>query len=183
MPFLPPNQQRQSTEGTVGHINSVWIHMALRHPVVIFSSGLLHWLLLARCNALVCGSSVCVFCAHGQPTATGVLLSVDQLLGTVYLWHCNQVTSRRRLSEDIWRHFCWTFLTVSYIDSYSDIDSYVTLLPSLPTYRRSAFVAFANLRCVNVLDNNNDDDDVFSKNSTQFIVKETQQGVARSQCM
>ena len=32
---------------------------------------------------------------------TGVLLSVDQSRGTVYLWHCDQVTSRRRLSEDI----------------------------------------------------------------------------------
>ena len=34
-------------------------------------------------------------------TVTGVLLSVDQSRGTVYLWHCDQVTSRRRLSEDI----------------------------------------------------------------------------------
>jgi len=29
------------------------------------------------------------------------LLSVDQWHGTVHLWHCVQVTSRRRLSEDI----------------------------------------------------------------------------------
>ena len=34
-------------------------------------------------------------------TATGVLLSVDQSRGTVYLWHYVQVTSRRRLSEYI----------------------------------------------------------------------------------
>ena len=33
-------------------------------------------------------------------TATGVLLSVDQSRGTVYLWQCDQVTSRKRLSED-----------------------------------------------------------------------------------
>ena len=39
--------------------------------------------------------------AQGQPMVTGVLLSVDQSRGTVYLWHCDQVTSRRRLSEDI----------------------------------------------------------------------------------
>ena len=71
--------------------------------------------------------------AHGQPTATGVLLSVDQSLGTVYLWHCIQVTSRRRLSEDSWRRFCLTVLTISYVDSYRDIDSNVTILPSLPT--------------------------------------------------
>ena len=75
----------------------------------------------------------CPFDAHGQPTATGILLSVDQSLGTVYLWHCVQVTSRRRLSEDIWRHFCLTVLTISYVDSYRDIDSYVTILPSLLT--------------------------------------------------
>ena len=75
----------------------------------------------------------CLFRAQGQPTATGVLLSVDHSRGTVYLWHCVQVTSRRRLSEDIRRHFCLTVLTISYADSYRDIDSYVTILPSLPT--------------------------------------------------
>jgi len=76
----------------------------------------------------------CLLRAQGQPTATGVLLSVDQSRGTVYLWHCDQVTSRRRLSEDTWRHFCLTVLTIiSYVDSYRDIDSYVTILPSLPT--------------------------------------------------
>ena len=53
-----------------------------------------------------------LFRAHGQPTVTGVLLSVDQSRGTVYLWHCVQVTSRRRLSEDIWRHFCLTVMTI-----------------------------------------------------------------------
>ena len=42
-----------------------------------------------------------VFRAQGQPMVTGVLLSVDHSRGTVYLWHCVQVTSRRRLSEDI----------------------------------------------------------------------------------
>jgi len=36
-------------------------------------------------------------------------------------------------SEDTWRHFCLTVLIISYVDSYRDIDSYVTLLPSLPT--------------------------------------------------
>jgi len=61
----------------------------------------------------------CLFRAHGQPTATGVLPSVDQSRGTIYLWHCDQVTSRRRLSEDSWRHFCLTVLT-SYVDSYRD---------------------------------------------------------------
>ena len=76
----------------------------------------------------------CPFRVHGQLTATGVLLSVDQSRGTVYVWHCVLVTSRRRLSEDIWRHFCLTVLTISYVrDSYRDIDSYVTILPSLPT--------------------------------------------------
>jgi len=73
----------------------------------------------------------CLFHAHGQPTVTGVLLLVDQSRGTVYLWHCVQVMSWGRLSKDIWRHFCLTILTV--IDSYRDIDSYVTILPSLPT--------------------------------------------------
>ena len=58
----------------------------------------------------------CLFRAHGQPTPTGVLLSVDQSRGTVYLWHCVQVTSRRRLSEYSWRHFCLTVLTISYVD-------------------------------------------------------------------
>jgi len=53
--------------------------------------------------------------------------------GPVYLWHCDQVTSRRRLSEDNWRHFCLTVLIISYVDSYRDIDSYVTIPPSLPT--------------------------------------------------
>ena len=28
---------------------------------------------------------------------------------------------------------CLTVLTISYVDSYRDIDSYVTILPSLPT--------------------------------------------------
>jgi len=64
---------------------------------------------------------------------TGVLLSVDQLCGTVHLWHCDQVKSRSRLSEDSCRHFCLTVLIISYVDSYRDIDSYVTILPSLPT--------------------------------------------------
>ena len=52
----------------------------------------------------ICNQSTracCLFRAHGQPTVTGVLLSVDHSRGTVYLWHCDQVTSRRRLSEDI----------------------------------------------------------------------------------
>ena len=36
-----------------------------------------------------------------RKVSTGVLLSTDQLHGgTAYLWHCVQVTSRRRLSED-----------------------------------------------------------------------------------
>ena len=51
----------------------------------------------------------------------------------VYLWYCDQVTSRRRLSEDCWWHFCLTILIISYVNSYRDIDSYVTILPSLPT--------------------------------------------------
>ena len=55
----------------------------------------------------------CLFRAHEQPMVTGVLLSVDQSRGTVYLWHCVQVTSRRRLSEDVWRHFCLTVLTIN----------------------------------------------------------------------
>jgi len=46
-------------------------------------------------------NACCLFHAHGQPTVTVVLLSVDQSRGTVYLWHCVQVTSWRRLSEDI----------------------------------------------------------------------------------
>jgi len=45
--------------------------------------------------------AVCSTHTDRQPTATGVLLSVDQLRATVYPWHCVQVTSRRRLSEDI----------------------------------------------------------------------------------
>ena len=76
----------------------------------------------------------CLFRAQGQPTVTGVLLSVDQSRGTVYLWHCVHVTSRRRLSEDIWRHFCSTLMTICYVDSYRDTDSYFTLLPSLLTW-------------------------------------------------
>jgi len=39
---------------------------------------------------------------------------------------------RRRLSEDSWRHFCLTVLIISQVDSYRDIDSCVTILPSLP---------------------------------------------------
>ena len=36
--------------------------------------------------------------------------------------------------ETFRRHFCLTVLTISYVrDSYRDIDSYVTILPSLPT--------------------------------------------------
>jgi len=68
-----------------------------------------------------------------QPTATGLLLSVNESRGTVYLWHCDQVTSRRRLSEDSGRHFCLTVLIISYVDVAREIDSYVTILPSLPT--------------------------------------------------
>jgi len=83
------------------------------------------------CDQPTC--ACCLFRAQGQPTVTGVLLSMDQSRGMVYLWHCVQVTSRRRLPEDIWRHFCLTVLTISYVDSYRDIDSYVTIPPSLPT--------------------------------------------------
>ena len=37
------------------------------------------------------------------------------------LGHCDQVTSRRRLSEDCsWRHFCLTVLIISYVDSYRE---------------------------------------------------------------
>ena len=32
-----------------------------------------------------------------------------------------------------WRHFCLTILTIRYVDSYRDIDSYITILPSLRT--------------------------------------------------
>ena len=74
---------------------------------------------------------------------------MDQSRGTVYLWHCDQVTSRRRLPEDIGRHLCLTVLTISYVDSCRDIDSYVTILPSV------AFVALANVPYINVLNNNN----------------------------
>ena len=42
---------------------------------------------------------------------------------------------------------------MSYVDGYRDIDSYVTILPS--ECRHSAFVALANLRYINALDNNN----------------------------
>jgi len=35
--------------------------------------------------------------------------------------------------ETFRRHFYLTVLTISYVDSYRDIDSYVTILPSLPT--------------------------------------------------
>jgi len=43
----------------------------------------------------------CLFHGHKQPMVTGVLPSVeDQPRGTVYLWHCGQVTLRRP-SEDI----------------------------------------------------------------------------------
>jgi len=55
----------------------------------------------------------CLFRTNWQSTATGVFLSVDQSRGTVYLWHCVQVTSQRRLSEDIRRRFCLTVLTIS----------------------------------------------------------------------
>jgi len=34
--------------------------------------------------------------------------------------------------ETFRRHLCLTVLTISYVDSYRDIDSYVTILPSLP---------------------------------------------------
>jgi len=56
-----------------------------------------------------------------RPTTTGVLLSVDQSLGTVYLWHCDQVTSRRRLSEDSWIHIGFTVMIIPYVDSYRAI--------------------------------------------------------------
>jgi len=52
-----------------------------------------------RTAALECMWSA--LAAVHQPAVTGVLLSVDQSRGTVYPWHCDQVTSRRRLSEDI----------------------------------------------------------------------------------
>jgi len=63
---------------------------------------------------------------------TGVLLSVDQSRGTVYLWHCIQVTSRRRDFQKTFLFNCLK-LTISYVESYRDIDSYVTILPPLPT--------------------------------------------------
>jgi len=56
----------------------------------------------------------CLFHGHKQPMATGVLPSVDQPRGTVYLWHCGQMMLQRP-SEDIWRHSCWTLLTISCI--------------------------------------------------------------------
>ena len=91
----------------------------------------------------------CLFCTEGQPMVTGVLLSVDQSRGTVYLWHCVQVTSRRRLSEDTWRHFCFTLLTISYVrDSYRDIDSNVTILPSVPTSRICGPCELALYKCL-----------------------------------
>ena len=36
-------------------------------------------------------------------------------------------------NKTCWRHFCLTVLIISYVDSYRDIDSYVTILSSLPT--------------------------------------------------
>jgi len=88
----------------------------------------------------------CLFRSHGQPTATGVLLSVDQSRGTVYPWYCVQVTSRRRVSA-FRRHFCLTLLTISYVDSYRDINSYFNMLSSLPTAH------LWPLRYINVLNN------------------------------
>ena len=83
---------------------------------------------------------------------TGVLLSVDQSRGTVYPWYCVQVTSRRRVSV-FRRHFCLTLLTISYVDSYRDINSYVNMLSSLPTAH------LWPLRYINVLNNNNNNND------------------------
>ena len=71
----------------------------------------------------------CLFCAQGQPMATGVLLSVDQSRGSLPV----ALRSSDVKEETFRRHFCLSVLTISYVDSYRDIDSYVTILPSLPT--------------------------------------------------
>ena len=67
----------------------------LRHICLSRLTSLSCWHLshLLAANACAC----CLFRAHRQPMATGVLLSVDQSSGTVYLWHIDHVTSRRRL--------------------------------------------------------------------------------------
>ena len=100
----------------------------------------------------------CLFRAHGQPTATGVLLSVDQSRGTVYLWHCDQVTSRRRhlktflfncLDNQLLLLYYLNVHKVQYsiVDSYRDIDSYVTILPSMPTQRICGPCELALYKC------------------------------------
>ena len=51
-----------------------------------------------------------------------VLSSVDQSRGSsVYLWHCDQVTSRRRLSKDTKRHFCLTVLTITCLQCFDAV--------------------------------------------------------------
>jgi len=74
----------------------------------------------------------CLFRAHGQPTATGVFA----VSGPV-AWNSLPVALRSSdVTEETFRRQLKTFLfvlTISYVDSYRDIYSYVTILPSLPT--------------------------------------------------
>jgi len=59
-----------------------------------------------------------------SPVAHGVATC-----GTAIKWRHGGDAFRRQLKT----FFCLTVLTISYVDSYRDIDSYVTILPSLPT--------------------------------------------------
>ena len=97
------------------------------------SASFPHWVEGRAASRCAC------FCSAHTDNLRRQEFAMDQSRGTVYLWHCVQVTSRRRLSEDIWRHFCLTILTIrpSYVDGYihcrhRQLRS-CSLLPSLPT--------------------------------------------------
>jgi len=47
--------------------------------------------------------------------------------------HTNDIKSRWNACKMSQKKHCGTVLIISYVDSYRDIDSYVTVLPSLPT--------------------------------------------------
>ena len=156
MPFLPPNQQRQSTEVLIlrkyywcfhQHPNLLglrccWLgdrkgiqtakHLLQSSQKVLFSGPIKEQEELSTCKHMTAISQrVPAVCSthtdnlRWQEFCCQWTSRVEQFTcGTAFKW---------RHRWDIWRHFCLTVLTISYVDGCGDIDSYVTILPSLPT--------------------------------------------------
>jgi len=71
---------------------------------------------------------------HQQSPASKTAVHSSRLSIRICLPVALRSSDSSDVTEEIFRrHFCLTVLTISYVDSYRDIDSYVTILPSLPT--------------------------------------------------